>query len=178
MTLLSFSIPEMIEMIKDGTKHQTTRVPRKPRSNGKSAYSVGDKVQLYYLSRQSPSCKNCIVQPCARRIEKKNMILGLKIVDCSDWTNFLGESEIIEILHYNIDDYKEDGFEFWMEMYIGDFPEDEQDSWAKADGFPDGFRQADHWFKKSTKNSLWAFQPLDVIVWEKKQIIKHNRRGI
>jgi len=166
MVLFSFSIPEHIDLIKSAKKSQTTRIPRKSRKDGAPAYKVGDKAQLYYRSRQKKSCMNCLkFNPILCDIKDHNGC-------CTNHTNFFGESEIIEIRHYDVGPYYENGHEFWMSNYLGNLPEDEKKSWAVADGFSGGWKEANHWFAHNTQNNLWAFDPLDVIVWDKENIIE------
>jgi len=174
MVLFSFSIPEHIDLIKSAKKSQTTRIPRKSRKNGAPAYKVGDKVQLYYKSRMKASCANCIKIECDRR--KYILPNDLKIKWCKAHSNIFGESEIIEIRHYDVGPYYENGFEFWMSNYLGNLPEDEKKSWAVADGFSGGWKEANHWFAHNTQNNLWAFEPLDVIVWDKENIIERWKK--
>jgi len=170
MVLLSFSIPKHIDLIKSAKKRQTTRTSRKSRRNGAPAYKVGDKVQLYYRSRQKKSCMNCLkFNPILCDIKDHNGC-------CTNHTNFFGESEIIEIRHYDVGPYYENGFEFWMSNYLGNLPEDEKKSWAVADGFSGGWKEANHWFAHNTQNNLWAFDPLDVIVWDKENIIERWKK--
>ncbi len=166
MVLFSFSIPSMIDKIKDGSKHQTTRIPRKPRSNGKSAYRVGDKVQLYYRSRMKRTCANCIVTPQPNPCNHFHS----EMIDCPYHDNFFGESEIIEILHYDGNhNYAENGNETWTGIYLADEHISNKESWARADGF-ESWRAAFQWFGQ--KNPVWALMPLDVITWDSAPIIK------
>jgi hypothetical protein len=172
MVMFGFSIPSMIDLIKTGAKTQTTRIPRKPRSNGKPAYSIGEKVQLYYKPRHKQDCGNCIVQPCPHQKEKDTMLSELSITNCSEWSNFFGESEIIDIIHYHRGDYKERYHEVWMGYSLAVAGKEDMDAWAISDGFPNGFLQAHDWFKATTGDPSWADQNLDVIVWQKEPIVK------
>jgi hypothetical protein len=156
----------MIDLIKTGEKTQTTRVPRKLKKNGEPAYKIGDKVQLYYKSRMRNKCENCIVvsppNPCG--------LYNDDIIDyCFHYTNFFGESEIIDIIHYHHSDYKEQYHEVWMGYTLALAGKEDMDAWAIADGFPNGYIQAHDFFKSINPN--WADQNLDVIVWSKDQII-------
>ena len=171
MVLFSFSIPEHIPLIKSRTKHQTTRVPRKVRRDGTPPYKVGDKIQLYYRSRMRLSCDNCIIQPCPNQEDKDKMIPGLKIRTCSMWDNMFGESMIIEIRHYQYGPYFENGNEIWMGYYLGEASQNEKKIWAIADGFT-SWQGANFWFTHATQDGIWAYKPLDVIVWDPEPIIK------
>ena len=160
MVLFSFSIQKHIQLILSGTKHQTTRVPRKPHKNGSPAYKVGDKVQLYYRSRMRKSCANCIQ-------DKKLCPIGA----CESWDNFFGESEIVRILHYQYGPYFENGDEIWKGYNLAEASLEEKEKWAQADGFK-SFEDANQWFKKTTKSEWWAHKPLDVIIWGADPIIQ------
>ncbi len=166
MVLFSFSIASMIDKIKEGSKRQTTRIPRKARSNGKLAYAVGDKAQLYYRSRMARTCDNCIVTPQPNPCNHFHS----EMIDCPYHNNFFGESEIIEIRHYNGNhNYAENGDEIWVDIYLADEPMSDKDSWAKADGF-ESWKDALQWFGQT--NPIWAIMPLDVITWDAEPIIK------
>lgn len=174
MVLFSFSIIDHISEIKDGTKSQTTRIPRKQRSNGKPAYSVGEKVQLYYRPRMKRTCDNCIVTPqptpCAH--------FHSEMIDCPYHNNFFGESEIIEILHYHNAPYKENGTEVWMGCTIGHLDDEDRKAWAVADGFKN-WDEADDYFigaKKDGYDNYWHNRNYDVIVWDAKPIVKRWRQ--
>lgn len=168
MVLFSFSIPQHIPPIQSGQKAQTTRIPRKPRANGAKPYSVGEKVQLYYRSRQKKNCKNCIeAMNCDRTWVQSDLIR------CARHSNFFGESVITEIDHYWTAPIDTDfGYEFWMDSTIGFLPDDEKDSWAKLDGFPNGFKQAHEFFYGETGDSNWMFKDLDVIHWDGTKIAR------
>jgi len=156
MVLLSFSITDHIQKIKAGLKFQTSRIPRKPRSNGKPAYSVGEKAQLYYRSRmRKASCDNCILN-CGK-VPNINW--------CEQHTNFFGESEIIDIIHYHSGDYKERYHEVWTGYTLSYASKEDKESWAIADGFID-FKEASEYFKTSHGGN-WADLNWDVIVWGK-----------
>lgn len=157
MVLFSFSIPDHIEKIKSGLKCQTTRMPRKPHKNDSPAYKVGDKVQLYYKSRMKKSCVNCLpyYTSCIFSIHDKETC-------CSYWNNFFGESQIRQITHYNLTEYGH---------WIGSLSFTEKEQWAKSDGFG-SWKEANQWFSHNTQNGLWAYQPLDVIIWDAEPIIK------
>lgn len=168
MVLFSFSIPDHISKIKDTSKHQTTRIPRKPKKNGEPAYKVGDKVQLYYRSRMANKCENCIV------VSSPNAcgFYDDDVIDCCcRHTNFFGESEIIDIIHYHHGDYKERYHEVWMGYTLALADDEDAESWAVADGF-ENYGFAHDYFYKSTGNPHWADQNLDVIVWQKEPIVK------
>lgn len=167
MVLFSFSISEHIKKIKSGIKAQTTRIPRKPRKNGAPAYQVGDKVQLYYKSRQKSTCDNCITTPQPKPCN----FFHTEMSECQHHTNFFGESEIIKIIHYHYSAYKENGNEMWNGIILGGLPEEEKESWAKADGF-DSWLHASLYFFRSTNDPMWMYRNLDVIVWEKENIIE------
>ena len=158
----------MIDIIKTGQKHQTTRIPRKQKKNGEPAYKIGGKMQLYYRSRQKSSCNNCITVPQPNPCN----FWHAEMIDCPWHKNFFGESEIIDIIHYHHGDYKERYHEVWMGHTLALAGKEDMDSWAKADGFPNGYIQAHDWFKATTGNPNWADQNLDVIVWQKDPIIK------
>jgi hypothetical protein len=87
-------------------------------------------------------------------------------------TNFFGESEIIDIIHYHHGDYKERYHEMWTGYPLSMAGKEDMDSWAIADGFPKGFVQAYDWFKATTGNVNWHDLDLDVIVWQKDDIMK------
>jgi len=167
MVLFSFSIPSHIDLIKSAKKSQTTRIPRKSRKNGAPAYKVGNKVQLYYRSRMKGNCDNCIVTPQPSPC----IFWHAEMIDCPYHKNFFGESEIIEIRHYDVGPYYENGHEFWMGMFLGSLPVDERESWAIADGFKN-WKEAYLWFVNSTKSNIWDYRALDVIVWKKESIIE------
>ncbi|HKZ42227.1 MAG TPA: hypothetical protein VJ044_14790 [Candidatus Hodarchaeales archaeon] len=162
LVLFSFSIPSMIDLIKTAKKHQTTRIPRKPKKNGEPAYKVGDKVQFYYRSRIKASCDNCLNKHTTR-----DCITGF---GCDNWTNFFGESEIIDIIHYHHGDYKERGHEVWMGYTLSLASKEDQEAWAKADGF-NSWKDASSWFAQNN-SPMWADVNLDVIIWSKEPIIK------
>ena len=165
MVLFSFSIPEHIDLIKSAKKSQTTRIPRKSRKDGAPAYKVGDKAQLYYRSRQKKSCMNCLkFNPILCDIKDHNGC-------CTNHTNFFGESEIIEIRHYDVGPYYENGHELWMGMFLGSLHTDERESCAIADGFKN-WKESYLWFVNITKSSIWDYRALDVIVWKKESIIE------
>lgn len=175
MVLLSFSIPEHIPLIKSGKKAQTTRIPRKPRSNGKPAYSVGDKIQLYYRSRQKDTCNNCIVdQPCGYKAK-----IGIPIPACTSHIDFFGETTVTEIIHYDGNhQYAENGNEIWMGCTIGHLDDEDRESWAVADGFKN-WDAADDWFvrlKNDGYDNFWHNRSYDVITWEKEPIVKRWKR--
>lgn len=170
MVLFSFSIPEHIPMIKNGSKHQTTRRPRKTRSNGQPAYSVFDKVQLYYRSRMKESCENCISK-CSY---ERGGVLGL-VFPCRFWSNFFGESGIIDIIHYHRGAYKERFHEVWTGYTLAHVDDEDRERWSKADGFG-SWDEAGDWFMKKTGDPNWADQNLDVIIWDAEPIIKRWRQ--
>jgi len=167
MVMIGFSIPSMIDLIKTGKKTQTTRIPRKLRSNGKPAYSVGEKVQLYYKPRHKQSCKNCITQ-----------IHGDMCIDiasrrfdcCIDHSNFFGESEIIDIIHYHHVGYGERNHEVWAGYQLSLAPQEDKEAWAIADGFL-SWKDASSWFAQE-HSPMWADVNLDVIIWDSKPIIE------
>ena len=171
MVLFSFSIPGHIPLIKSGTKHQTTRIPRKLRKNGTPPYKVGDKVQLYYRSRQKASCNNCITvpqpQPC--------IFWHDEISECHHHKNFFGKSEITEIRHYQLGKCFREGNEFWMGYYLGEESSEEKKIWAIDDGFT-SWQGANFWFAHTTQDGIWAYKPLDVIVWDPEPIIKRWKK--
>jgi len=167
MVLLSFSIPSHIDLIKSAEKHQTTRIPRKPRKNGTPALKVGEKVQLYYRSRMKSSCHNCIDTGCFFYKDIHDPYYNSK--PCKNWINFFGESEIVEILHYHDGDYRENENEIWMGYTLTHADDEDAESWAVADGFKD-YGSAYDYFSKSTGNPHWADQNLDVIVWQREPI--------
>lgn len=163
MVLLSFSIPCHIPLIQSGQKAQTTRIPRKTRKNGAKPYSVGEKAQLYYRSRQAKSCLNCI-QECDIRCGNEDSW-------CKDWLNFFGETVITRILHYS----KPAAFlgnEIWTGYAIGTMDDKEKDMWAIADGFHGGWDEACDFFEKSTKDPLWMYKDLDVLKWDGTMIVR------
>ena len=172
MVLISFSILDHINKIKTGLKSQTTRIPRKMRSNGKPAYSVGEKVQLYYKPRMKDSCDNCIVTP---QPDPCNF-WHAEMIDCPWHKNFFGESEIVDIIHYHSGDYQERHHEVWTGYTLAHADDEDKESWAIADGFIN-FDAASDYFYKSTSNPNWADQNLDVIVWSKNEIIKKQNAG-
>ncbi len=168
MVLFSFSVPQHIPLILSGRKAQTTRIPRKPRANGKKPYGVGEKVQLYYRSRQKKGCSNCIIRDYINR----DMLVGDAHL-CESHLNFFGESVITEIDHYWTLPIDTDfGYEFWMDSTLGFLPDDEKDLWAKLDGFPDGFSQAHEFFYGETGDANWMFKDLDVIHWNGTKIAR------
>ena len=173
MVLFSFSIPEHIDLIKSAKKSQTTRIPRKSRKDGAPAYKVGDKAQLYYRSRQKKSCTNCLKFDPSLKFDPIMCDIDETVFEdcCTNHTNFFGESEIIEIRHYDVGHYYEDGHEFWMGMFLGSLPADERESWAIADGFKN-WKESYLWFVNSTKSNIWEYRALDVIVWKKESIIE------
>ena len=167
MVMFGSSIPSMIDLIKTGAKHQTTRIPRKLRSNGKAAYSVGEKAQLYYKPRQKKLCSNCIeTKPCNFRITHGN----INIDRCSSWTNFFGESEIIDIIHYHHVGYGERNHEVWMGYTLSLASQEDKEAWAIADGFL-SWKDASSWFAQE-HSPMWADVNLDVIIWDSKPIIE------
>lgn len=168
MVLLSFSTLYHIEKIKNGSKHQTTRVPRKPHKNGSPAYKVGDKVQLYYHSRQIKSCSNCIQDK-----DTYNLVFSERYgrLPCKIWSNFFGESMIVRILHYQYGPYFENGTEIWKGYNLSEADMMEKEKWAVADGFT-SWAAANQWFKKSTQSEWWAHKPLDVIIWDSTSIVQ------
>jgi hypothetical protein len=161
----------MIDLIKTGEKHQTTRIPRKPKKNGEPAYKIGDKVQLYSKSRMKESCENCI------RVSPPNPCGFMKRFDelpesgsCCEHTNFFGESEIIDTIHYHHGDYKERYHEIWMGYTLSLAIKEDQEAWAKADGF-ESWKDASSWFAQNN-SPMWADIDLDVIIWDPNPIIK------
>ncbi len=154
MPLMPFTEPSHIDKLLSGAKRQTTRQPRK------KPLEVGDVLYCYYKPRQKPGCKNCIRQPCAH----ENDIRRPFIKDCSEWRNYFGEAEIVEIEHFwRVQHWPEvRGNESAYYSSFGTRPEKFMENWAKADGFAD-LQEAHKWFVKSTKNHQWMFQDYDVI---------------
>lgn len=141
MPLMSFSTPELVVMLRNGKKPQTTRVPRK------NAIKEGDILYCYYRSRMAKSCKNCISMDC------ETSVLGdeeaLSGHTCSMHTNFIGIATVIQIL---------ESVKFCEES------QDFKETWAVLDGFAN-FEAADKWFTKN-HGPGWQNMPLDVISFE------------
>ncbi len=97
------------------------------------------------------------------------------MIDCPYHNNFFGESEIIDIIHYHHGDYKERYHEVWMGYTLALASKEDKESWAIADGF-ESHLHAQNWFQKTTNNPRWDDQNLDVIVWQKDDIIKRGEQ--
>jgi len=164
MPILSFSIPEHIELLLDGRKVQTTRRPRK------NPLKVGDLLYCYYKPRQKGSCRNCIT-PCQYNYERRqhfgysSMPTALK--SCNIWNNYFGEAEIIDIQHHyrTWPDNHRDLVKGGYYVLFGDMPETTMMRWAEADGFAN-LQEAHKYFTKSTKSNQWMFWDWDVIIFE------------
>ncbi len=171
MVLISFSYPKHIPLILSGQKSQTTRQPRKPRANGTKPYSVNEKVQLYYRSRQKKTCGNCIVgQPCNFH-QTHGRLVNETYDRCASHSNFFGEAVITEINHYWSRPLEiSEGFEYWMGSTLGHLDDEEQDLWAVLDGFKN-FDEAHDFFYAETADAEWAYKDLDVIKWDGTQIV-------
>ncbi len=171
MVLFSFSNPRHISLIMLGIKHQTTRVPRKPRKNGAKPYSVGEKVQLYYRSRSKATCNNCIEDTYERRCGfYRDFGVYPEIEMCCEHSNFFGESVITSIIHYTNQMLKGmqrtsmDGKEIWLPTF-DKLDAGERESWAIADGFTD-FSEASSFFELYYGNE-WIKLDWDCICWGK-----------
>ncbi len=145
MVLISFSEPDHIPKIFDGRKRQTTRQPRK------NPIKVGDTVQLYYRSRMSKDCKNCINQNCQfgdrKALRDTKGLIGQR---CGAHTNFFGTAKITSVGDLDFDLLSPGAL----------------DVWAVADGF-ESWEQANKWF--STHHGAgpnWTRFPWVVIKWE------------
>lgn len=161
-----------MDLIKKGIKSQTTRIPRKPHKNGSPAYKIGDKVQLYFHSRSKKSCNNCIKDTFENHCGSYDLFgVYPEAETCCEHTNCFGESEIIEIKHYDVGQSYQNGNELWTGCYLGTCFKDEKEMWAQQDGF-DSWSAALIYFSKSTEDEFWMFKPLDIIVWDKEPIIK------
>lgn len=175
MVLFSFSVPRMIPLIFSGQKSQTTRQPRKIRANGKKPYSVGEKMQLYYRSRQKSRCSNCISSKCTITFERRIHKDLSNFPPCDYWSNFFGEAVITSLIHYTNQMLpgmlrtSEDGSEMWMSS-IDEVDCGEQIAWATADGFG-SFDEADDFFAKQYGTD-WAKKDWDCILWNGQQIVR------
>lgn len=171
MVLFSFSNPNHISLILSAQKCQTTRQPRKPRKNGANPYSVGEKVQLYYRSRQGKICGNCLKNDFAGGECIEGYVYDLSPNCTLKHSNFFGESVITEIVHYWDGEYKREGNELWEGAILHDISDEEKEAWAIADGFRGtenltAWGYAYEWFTKSTGDPFWAYRNLDVIKWK------------
>jgi hypothetical protein len=88
----------------------------------------------------------------------------------------LGQSEIIEILHYDVLLNTPTISGIWMYDHIGDLAQNAKELWAIQDGFK-SWEEANTWFKTSTGFDLWAYRPLDVIIWDPEPIIKRWQKN-
>lgn len=169
MPLMSFSEPSHVPLLLSGQKCQTTRAPRK------TPLKVGDILHCYYKSRQRKTCGNCIGQNCKTYYAIEFGGVSQKVSTCSEHRNFFEMAKVTGILHCNnIFAMNSNKFDFntqifkLSEKWINGFdsqPEIFMEQWARADGFAN-LAEADKWFTKSTKNSLWMMQPWDVIIFE------------
>ena len=90
MPLISFSIPEQIPKLLDGSKRQTTRLERK------TPIEVGDILYCYYKPRMKKlSCNNCI----GYDYEDQDCTKG---VGCPYWHNYFGEAEVVHVRPFSI----------------------------------------------------------------------------
>ncbi len=140
MVLISFSEPDHVKKILDGSKKQTTRQPRK------SPIKVGDEAQLYYRSRMQKNCKNCIYGKCMYAVQgNSDFVYEIK---CDQYTNFFGTGKIIKV--------EELDFTLLSPAAL--------EAWAVANGF-DSWKQANQWFSEKY-DWKWAFTRWTVITWE------------
>lgn len=142
MPLMSFSEPEHVSKLLEGTKRQITRRPRK------NPLKVGDKLYCYYKSRQKKSCNNCILR---REYGRGNCSVNMQIGYCSDWSNYFGEAITIRILPFN-------DIIYTKSLAI----------WAKLDGF-ESYEKAWDWFAKRYTTD-WKALPFEVITFEPKWV--------
>jgi len=128
MPAISFS--EFVNQLKDGSKRQTTRHPRR------YPLKVGDFLKCFYKQRAKKTCNNCLNysqfdKGCVGKIK------------CSYHFNLFGYATITELINAQTIRDSDSGF---TSQYIFDYmTSDDREQWAIDDGF-DSFEQADKWF--------------------------------
>ncbi len=136
MALLSFSEPAHVRKILDGRKTQTTRQERK------NPIKVGDTLQVYYKSRCSKSCGNCI-KMCPQGLKRCSVYRNF---GCH--RNFFGTATVTSVETIRPDEMDAEA----------------REAWAKADGF-DSWTKAALWFgaEYGKKFENWRAVPWVVI---------------
>ena len=128
MPAMSFS--EFVTQLKNGTKRQTTRRPRR------YPLKVGDILKCYYKQRAKKTCDNCLNYSPMDKSCVDN-------VGCSFHFNLFGPATITELINADTIRANDSGF---TSEYIFDYMTgDDRDKWAVEDGF-DSFKRADEWF--------------------------------
>lgn len=128
MPAISFS--GFVCQLKDGTKRQTTRHPRRYPLN------VGDTLKCFYKQRAKKTCDNCLNYS---QLDKS----CVEKVGCSFHFNFFGYATITELINAQTIRESDSGF---TSPYIFDYmTSDDRIQWAIDDGF-DSFKRADEWF--------------------------------
>lgn len=145
MVLLSFSEEKHVPLILNGRKRQTTR------QKWKNPVTPGDRLQVYYKSRVSKTCLNCIVNNCQYSATGNSVdIPGIK---CTDHTNFFGEAVVTSV----------------ETVCFDQMTSEQREAWAIADGF-DSWIDAALWFTRnySKKFGVWSWKevPWTVIKFE------------
>lgn len=144
MPAISFS--EFICQLKDGTKRQTTRRPRR------YPLKVGDKLKCFYKQRAKKTCDNCLNYSQFDKSCVEN-------IGCSFHFNLFGYATITELINAQIIRDSDSGF---TSPYIFDYmTSDDRIQWAIDDGF-DSFKKADEWFTEKY-GSNWMKMEWEII---------------
>lgn len=163
MSLMPFTEPEHVLMLLEGTKQQTTRLPRK------RPIKIGETLYCYYKPRRPKSCENCTNY----NHEDRGCVEG---VLCSYWNKYFGEATVTRIWHhYDRQSWKEEGlFEHYGVRFCELFTDEEGKSilerWAERDGFI-SFKHANMWFIEH-HGTDWMHKDLDVITFEPKWLAR------
>lgn len=165
MSLMPFTEPEHVELLLEGTKKQTTRLPRK------HPVKIGETLYCYYKPRMKASCNNCI----AYNNEDTDCVHGNK---CHYWHNYFGEAKAILTEHYwnplsfpeVINDGSDHRFAQFAELVKEPEGKAMLEEWATKDGFL-SFKQADKWFIEH-HGMGWMNKDLDVITFEPKWLAR------
>lgn len=146
MPAISFSA--FVEQLKDGSKRQTTRHPRK------YPLKVDDKLKCYYKQRAKKSCDNCL-----NYSEFDKCCVGGR--GCLYHFNFFGYATITELINADTIRASDSGF---TSDYIFDYMTyDDRVKWAVDDGFV-SFKEADKWFIKNY-GSNWMKKEWEIITF-------------
>ena len=167
MPLMPFTSAEHVIMLLEGTKQQTTRLPRK------HPIKIGETLYCYFKPRHKKGCTNCIVQDCTNR----DRLVGDAHL-CESWNNYFGEAKVIRTEHYwshlSFPEVVTDGSDHWFAQFAELITEKEGkellEEWSRKDGFID-FKHADQWFVEH-HGADWMQKDLDVITFEPKWLAK------
>lgn len=163
MPLMPFTEPEHVLMLLDGTKQQTTRLPRK------HPIKTGETLYCYFKPRKKAGCNNCI----AYSNEDKDCVRGAK---CSYWHNYFGEATVTRIWHHwDRPLWKGEGLFEHFGVRFCDLATDEEgrsilERWSQRDGFLD-FAHADKWFRDH-HGAEWMKKDFDIITFEPKWLAR------